>query len=192
MESGLDIKDCPLARDNQIWLPGKQIFMSTCPTDIQIFHIFVDIYYIGQVKISFGQPVLTLHFPDGLVQKNVEPWEWVGDVCFALLYIIPSKYKHANFHLLAWELQVCILMGPCVYPEARSVSLVYLVTNLILVSINRFHQSQYNKTPQIWLRCNLKCVPTCRMNNKCFFVVRLYTLGKKIFRTTNYYLILAR
>jgi hypothetical protein len=25
--SGLDIKDCPLARGNQIWLLGKQIFM---------------------------------------------------------------------------------------------------------------------------------------------------------------------
>jgi hypothetical protein len=41
--AGLDTKDCPLARDNQIWLKGKQIFMTTCPTDNQIFHIFVDI-----------------------------------------------------------------------------------------------------------------------------------------------------
>jgi hypothetical protein len=48
----LDIKDCPLARGNQIWLSGKQIFMPACPTDNQIFHIFVHIYYIGQVKLS--------------------------------------------------------------------------------------------------------------------------------------------
>jgi hypothetical protein len=34
--------------------------------------------HIQQVKISFGQPVLTLHLPDGLVvQKvNVEPWAY--------------------------------------------------------------------------------------------------------------------
>jgi hypothetical protein len=50
----------PLARDNQSWLSGKQIFMPACPMDNQIFHIFVHIYYIGQVKISLGQPVLAL------------------------------------------------------------------------------------------------------------------------------------
>jgi SpoVK/Ycf46/Vps4 family AAA+-type ATPase len=33
--------------------------------------------------------------------------------------------------------------------EARSVSLVSLVTYLILASINRFHQSQYHKTRSI-------------------------------------------
>jgi hypothetical protein len=38
---------------------GKQIFMPACPTDNQIFHILVHIYYIGQVNISFGQPVFT-------------------------------------------------------------------------------------------------------------------------------------
>jgi hypothetical protein len=72
---GLDIKDCPLARGNQIWLSGKQIFMPACLTDNQIFHIFVHIYYIGQVKISLGQPVLAFYLPDGqVVQKvNVEP-----------------------------------------------------------------------------------------------------------------------
>jgi hypothetical protein len=58
--AGLDTKDCPLARDNQIWLSGKQISMQTCPSDNHIFPIFVDIQNIGQVKISFGQPVLTL------------------------------------------------------------------------------------------------------------------------------------
>jgi hypothetical protein len=35
-EPGLDMKDCRLARDNQIWLSGKQIPMQTCPPDNQI------------------------------------------------------------------------------------------------------------------------------------------------------------
>jgi hypothetical protein len=43
LAAGLDTKDCPLARDNQIWLSDKQIFMPTCLTDNQIFHIFVDV-----------------------------------------------------------------------------------------------------------------------------------------------------
>jgi hypothetical protein len=62
-EPGLDIKDCPLARGNQVWLSGKQIFMPACPTDNQIFHIFVHIiiYYIGQGKISLGQSVLAFY-----------------------------------------------------------------------------------------------------------------------------------
>jgi hypothetical protein len=74
--AGLDIKDCSFARGNQFWLSGKQIFMPACPTDNQTFHVFVHIYYIGQVKISFGQPVLAFYLPDGqVVQKvNVEPW----------------------------------------------------------------------------------------------------------------------
>jgi hypothetical protein len=41
--TGLDTKDCPFARDNQIWVSGKQISMQTCPTDNQIFCFFVDI-----------------------------------------------------------------------------------------------------------------------------------------------------
>jgi hypothetical protein len=41
--TGLDTKDCPLARDNQIWLSGKQISMQTCPMDNQIFCFFVEI-----------------------------------------------------------------------------------------------------------------------------------------------------
>jgi hypothetical protein len=61
MGTGLNIKDCPLARDNQIWLSGKQTFMPACLTDNQIFHILVHIYYIGQVKISLGQPVLAFY-----------------------------------------------------------------------------------------------------------------------------------
>jgi hypothetical protein len=55
--SGLDIKDCLLARGNQIFLSGKQNSMYTCPTDNQIFCCFVAIGHIGQVKFSFGQPV---------------------------------------------------------------------------------------------------------------------------------------
>jgi hypothetical protein len=49
--------------------------MPTCLTDNQIFHIFADNQHIGQVKISFGQPALTLHLPNGLViqKANVEP-----------------------------------------------------------------------------------------------------------------------
>jgi hypothetical protein len=77
VQTELDTKDYPHERDNQIWLSGKQIFMPTCPTDNQIFHISVDIKYRGQVKISFRQPVLTLHLPDGLVVQKVivEPWQ---------------------------------------------------------------------------------------------------------------------
>jgi hypothetical protein len=41
--TGLDTKHCPLARDNQIWLPGKQISIQTCPTDNQGFCFFVDV-----------------------------------------------------------------------------------------------------------------------------------------------------
>jgi hypothetical protein len=54
--------------------------MLACPTNNQIFHIFVRIYYIGQVKISLGQPVLAFYLPDGqVVQKvNVEPCEFVN------------------------------------------------------------------------------------------------------------------
>jgi hypothetical protein len=39
---GLDIKDCPLAQGNQVWLSGKQIPLHTCPTDHPIFCFFVD------------------------------------------------------------------------------------------------------------------------------------------------------
>jgi hypothetical protein len=39
--SGLDTKDTPLARDNQIWLWVKQISMQTYPTDIQIFYFLL-------------------------------------------------------------------------------------------------------------------------------------------------------
>jgi hypothetical protein len=68
LDAGLNTKDCPLARDNQIWQSGKQISMQTCPTDNQLFCYFE---HIGQVKISFGQPVLTVHLPDGQVVQRV-------------------------------------------------------------------------------------------------------------------------
>jgi hypothetical protein len=41
LHSGLDTKDCLLARGNQIWLTGKRISIQTCPTDNQIFCFFL-------------------------------------------------------------------------------------------------------------------------------------------------------
>jgi hypothetical protein len=69
--TGLDIKDCPLARDNQIWLSGKQIFMPACPTDNQIFHILVHIYYIGQVKSLSGNQFYPFTCPTDKWFKNL-------------------------------------------------------------------------------------------------------------------------
>jgi hypothetical protein len=42
-KTGLDTKGRPLARDNPIWLSGKQISMQTCLPDNQILCLFVDI-----------------------------------------------------------------------------------------------------------------------------------------------------
>jgi hypothetical protein len=39
--AGIDTKDCPLARDNQIRLSGKQIPMQTCPPDNQIVYFLL-------------------------------------------------------------------------------------------------------------------------------------------------------
>jgi hypothetical protein len=40
MYAGLGTKDCLLARDNQIWLSGKQFSMQTCPMDNQNLLLF--------------------------------------------------------------------------------------------------------------------------------------------------------
>jgi hypothetical protein len=82
--------------------------MPTCLTDNQIFHIFADNQHIGQVKISFGQPVLNLHLPNGLVvqKANVEPciFDVIRDGC-------PTGSKDiSKFH--PWYLCSCSCSCP--------------------------------------------------------------------------------
>jgi hypothetical protein len=51
--TGLHTKDCPLARNNKIWLSGKQIFMQICPTDNKNI-AFLLVFNILDTLKSFG------------------------------------------------------------------------------------------------------------------------------------------
>jgi hypothetical protein len=65
-------KDCPLARDNHVWLTGQADFHADLPYRQSSIKLFCQYFaHWTSLVLSFGQPVLILYLPNGQVAQKV-------------------------------------------------------------------------------------------------------------------------